>query len=58
MVVDHLGLRGAVDGIELILTLGLCIGPSHLLLLPLLVAHEDDGGDDHEHWDQGRQGGD
>jgi len=58
VVVQHLALVDAGDGVQLVLALGLGVGPSLLPLGRLLVAHQDNGGDQDQDGDQGRKGGD
>ena len=56
MIVQHLGLRSAVDSVQLIFSLSIGIGSDLVESLPVLVAHQDDSGDDHQDRDDGRKG--
>ena len=58
VVVQHLGLGGAVRRVELVLALGLGVGPDLIQPLPMFAAHQNDDGDDDDDWNDGRQGGD
>jgi len=53
VVVEHLRLGGAVDGVQLVLAFGVGVGPDLVEPLPVLVAHQDDGGDDDDDGDDG-----
>ena len=58
VVVEHLGLVDAVYGVELVLPLGLGVGPSLLDSLPPLAAHQVEDSDHDQHGDHGGAGQD
>jgi len=55
VVVQHLGLGSAVDRVQLVFPLGIGVGSNLVESLSVFVAHQDDGGDDDQDRDDGRE---